>query len=88
MYEEVIGLTGRKRYRTTLFGKLVLQVEEQGRSFSYDGGGSYSPIYSRWRDASMTDLEPSCFGAMPGAQGKAENDCNRCSHEDRCEGAR
>ncbi len=51
-------LTGATRHRVSLFGKLILQVEEQPRA----SPGVFKP--TRWRDAverDMTDLQS--FGA-------------------------
>jgi len=53
---EFIKRTGRIRFRKTLFGKIVLQVEEKGSSYCSYGGGSYSPDVSYWRDAKETDI--------------------------------
>lgn len=49
-------LTGNKRYRKGLFGTLILQVEESGQTYHWEGGGSHSPTFTRWRDAKITDL--------------------------------
>lgn len=50
-----VRLTGRTRYRSSLFGKQILQVEEAGNSIcKFDF--STSPEYSRWRDATSKDL--------------------------------
>lgn len=51
-------LTGNTRLRPTLFfRKLVLQVEISCKDYDIRGGGSYSPAYTKWRDASFKDLE-------------------------------
>ncbi len=51
-----IQLTGRIRYRTSFWGKVVVQVEETYNYYSCEGGGSYSPTFSSWRDAKTEDL--------------------------------
>jgi len=56
MEEHNVRLTGRTRYRRGWFGRLILQVEETGCLFDPRGGGSYSPDYTRWRDAKVDDL--------------------------------
>lgn len=53
-----MSLTGLTRYRTTLTGKFVLQVEEN-RYFCHDlnGSGYYDEgHFTAWRDAKTTDL--------------------------------
>lgn len=51
-------LTGKTRYRTTMFGKLVLQVEElRYHCDNIGGSGYYDEYHSKyWRDAKTTDL--------------------------------
>lgn len=51
-------LTGKTRYRTTMFGKLVLQVEFTTNHCDPIGGSGYYDEYTRnyWRDAKTTDL--------------------------------
>ena len=45
-------MTGRRRHRLSRwFGKLVLQVEVMGQSYCSEGGGSFGPVYTCWRDA-------------------------------------
>lgn len=50
-----VSLTGNMRYRQSWLGKMILQVEETGRS-ECPHGGYPSPFYTRWRDANCTDL--------------------------------
>lgn len=49
-------LTGNTRHRTSLFGKQVLQVELACQQYSWDGGGSYGPEYTKWRDAKSYEV--------------------------------
>jgi hypothetical protein len=51
-------LTGRTRHRQSLFGKMVLQVEERQRRVTLYGPGRerYSGELLRWRDACFADL--------------------------------
>ncbi len=49
---EYSGLTGKTRFRTTAFGKLILQVE-----YSYvDYHSDSSTTRVNWRDAKVEDL--------------------------------
>ncbi len=49
-------LTGNTRYRTNLFGKLILQVEVSQCDYDYQPCGDVSPYYKIWRDAKTTDI--------------------------------
>jgi len=49
-------LTGNCRYRSGMFGRLILQVEyEFCRYCKY---GRFSDTEIKWRDAKVTDLQP------------------------------
>jgi hypothetical protein len=51
-------ITGNTRHRAGLFGKLILQVEENYTG-AYAGMGGANPIRiteTRWRDARVSDL--------------------------------
>lgn len=54
-------LTGRTRYRHAkpMFGRplLVLQVEETGYEFDHAGGYIDSRAVTRWRDATLEDVQ-------------------------------
>ena len=47
-----MGLTGKFRFRKTLWGKIVLQIEEEVKPF-WAKPGALKP---RWRDATLMDL--------------------------------
>jgi len=47
-----MGLTGKFRFRKTLWGKIVLQIEEEVKPF-WSKLGALKP---RWRDATLMDL--------------------------------
>ena len=51
-------LTGKKRYRVSIFGKVILQVETEIVEFN---PGYHCPapdlIGTRWRDATSEDIE-------------------------------
>lgn len=51
------ALTGRVRYRSSLFGKVVLQVEEMQRlvTLHAPGAETYSSPRFGWRDAKWGD---------------------------------
>src|SRR5215212_4778448 len=49
-----MGLTGKFRFRKTLWGKIVLQIEEEVKPFwSRSKPGA---LNRRWRDATLMDL--------------------------------
>src|SRR3954468_5366240 len=49
-----MGLTGKFRFRKTLWGKIVLQIEEEVKPFwSRSQPGA---LKRRWRDATLMDL--------------------------------
>lgn len=48
-----MALTGRFNFRRSLFGKLVLEVEEEAKPFF---GGDKKPVKHRWRRATLIDL--------------------------------
>jgi hypothetical protein len=50
---EYSGLTGKTRFRTTMFGKLVLQVEYSYTDYDQHAG---STTRNNWRDARVEDL--------------------------------
>jgi len=53
------NLSGRYRFRTNIFGKLILQVEE----YNYTNHGVFYskddvvPVSAQYRDAKLTDLD-------------------------------
>ena len=47
-----MALTGKFKFRKTLWGKIVLQVEEEVKPFWSKAGA----LKRRWRDAAMMDL--------------------------------
>jgi hypothetical protein len=47
-----MGLTGKYRFRKSLWGKIVLQVEEEVKPFWSKPGA----LKQRWRDATLMDL--------------------------------
>jgi hypothetical protein len=47
-------LTGKCRYRSTFFGKLVLQVQYSSEYASHNDMETYTVL--RWRDAKLQDL--------------------------------
>ncbi len=47
-----MGLTGKFKFRKTLRGKIVLQVEDEVKPFWYKAG----VLKRRWRDATLMDL--------------------------------
>jgi hypothetical protein len=47
-----MGLTGKFRFRKTLWGKIVLQIEEEVKPF-WSKPGALKP---RWRNATLMDL--------------------------------
>ena len=47
-----MGLTGKFRFRKTLWGKIVIQIEEEVKPF-WSKLGALKP---RWRDATLMDL--------------------------------
>lgn len=53
-----VSLTGNFRYRTGLFGKVILQVEEKyNMTTGYEQSIGMSDYYiARWRDAKLVDL--------------------------------
>ena len=48
-------LTGHTRYRTGLFGKMILQVEEKA-NIECPHMFDLSPDFTYWRDAKTTDI--------------------------------
>jgi hypothetical protein len=50
------ALTGRTRYRTGWFGRIVLQVEEMREMYRDEGDRYTMEQVPVWRDARMTDL--------------------------------
>ena len=50
-----MALTGRFNFRKTLMGRIVLQIEEEVRTFSSHLTGK-NKLRRRWRDATMMDL--------------------------------
>ncbi len=52
-----IRLTGRRRHRAGLFGRLVLQVEEASYLVKVADGPPLGEHWRRWRDAKTEDLE-------------------------------
>ena len=50
-----MALTGRFNFRKTLMGRIVLQIEEEVRTFSSRLTGK-NKLRRRWRDATMMDL--------------------------------
>jgi len=57
-----VNLTGEIRYRSGLFGKVILQVLEhcewEDNNFPY----SSAPPFKRWRDAKLSDLNLTSWG--------------------------
>ncbi|WP_230530722.1 hypothetical protein [Microvirga roseola] len=53
--ERSMALTGRFNLRKTFTGRIVLQVEEEARSFWSILTGK-NKLHRRWRDATMMDL--------------------------------
>ena len=47
-----MGLTGKYRFRKSLWGKIVLQLEEEVKPFWSKPGA----LKRRWRDATLMDL--------------------------------
>src|SRR4051794_11561595 len=47
-----MGLTGKFRFRKTLWGRIVLQLEEEVKPF----WSRSRPLKPRWRDATLMDL--------------------------------
>src|SRR3712207_9582973 len=47
-----MGLTGKFKFRKTLWGKIVLQLEEEVKPFWSKSGA----LKRRWRDATQMDL--------------------------------
>ncbi len=47
-----MGLTGKYKFRKALWGKIVLQVEEEVKPLWSKTGG----LKQRWRDATLMDL--------------------------------
>ena len=47
-----MGLTGKFKFRKTLWGKIVLQIEEEVTPFWSKSGA----LKRRWRDATLMDL--------------------------------
>jgi hypothetical protein len=47
-----MGLTGKFKFRKTLWGKIVLQLEEEVKLF----WSRSKPLKRRWRDATLMDL--------------------------------
>jgi hypothetical protein len=47
-----MGLTGKFRFRKTLWGKIVLQIEDEVKPFWSKAGA----LKRRWRDATLMDL--------------------------------
>ncbi len=47
-----MGLTGKFKFRKTLWGKIVLQIEEEVKPFWSKSGA----LKRRWRDATLMDL--------------------------------
>ena len=48
-----MALTGRFNFRRSLFGRLVLEVEEEAKPLF---GGDKKPLKHRWRRATLIDL--------------------------------
>src|SRR5215218_4253769 len=53
-WESVMGLTGKFKFRKTLWGKIVLQVEEEVKPFW--SRSQPDTLKRRWRDATLVDL--------------------------------
>lgn len=51
-----LGLTGNTRYRISLLGKVVLQVEYEDWDYVGDCG-FYTGTVTKWRDANFRDLQ-------------------------------
>jgi hypothetical protein len=49
--EGVMGLTGKFKFRKTLWGKIVLQIEDEVKPFWSKSGA----LKRRWRDATLMD---------------------------------
>jgi hypothetical protein len=49
-----MGLTGKFRFRKTLWGKIVLQIEEEVKPFWFRSKPEV--LKPRWRDATLMDL--------------------------------
>src|SRR5215203_3593109 len=47
-----MGLTGKFKFRKTLWGKIVLQIEDEVKPFWSKSGA----LKRRWRDATLMDL--------------------------------
>lgn len=53
----IVSLTGKTRFRTGLFGKLILQVQETRKcSASYNDPWDDDRTYNIWRDATTQDV--------------------------------
>lgn len=52
-------LTGKTRYRTTIFGRMVLQVQEKFHHMKDLNGSGYYDEYDSytWRDAKLKDFQ-------------------------------
>ena len=50
-------LTGVIRHRTGFGGRQILQVQVEGESYDHNGGGSWSPTYTNWRDAKSYEAQ-------------------------------
>src|SRR5215218_3742038 len=53
--ESAMALTGKFRFRKTLWGKIVLQLEEEVKPF-WRRHNKPEPLKPRWRDATLMDL--------------------------------
>ena len=49
-----MGLTGKFKFRRALWGKIVLQIEEEVKPFW--SGSKPGALKKRWRDATLMDL--------------------------------
>jgi hypothetical protein len=49
-----MGLTGKFRFRKSLWGKIMLQIEEEVKPFWHRS--KPGPLKPRWRDATLMDL--------------------------------
>ncbi len=50
--------TGATRHRVNWRGQLILEVEYTHRPYCHEGGGSYGPPVTWWRDAVLADVMP------------------------------
>lgn len=52
-----LGLTGNIRYRISLLGKVVLQVEYEDWDYIGDHGFYTGSVVTKWRDANFHDIQ-------------------------------